>query len=132
MPRYVVNKVQEALNNFQKALKNSRILILGAAYKPDVDDVRESPALDVIGMLQQNGAEVKYHDPFIPHLKHENINLESVPDLMEAVERVDCVVIITNHSQYDYQQIYEKSSCIMDARNALGDIGIDDQKVTRL
>ncbi len=132
MPRYVVNKVGEALNDDQKALKNSRILILGAAYKPDIDDVRESPALDVIGLLQQQGAEVKYHDPFIPQLKHENINLESVPDLMKAVESVDCVVIITNHSQYDYQQIYEKASCIMDARNALGDIGIDDQKVTRL
>jgi UDP-N-acetyl-D-glucosamine dehydrogenase len=132
MPRYVVNKVGEALNDRQKALKNSQILILGVAYKPDIDDVRESPALDVIGLLQQNGAEVKYHDPFIPQLKHENINLESVPDLMEAVESVDCVVIITNHSQYDYQQIYEKASCIMDARNALGDIGIDDPKVTHL
>ncbi len=132
MPRYVVNKVGEALNEGQKALKNSRILILGAAYKPDIDDVRESPALDVIGLLQQNGAEVKYHDPYIPKLKHENIDLESVLDLMEAVESVDCVVIITNHSQYDYQQIYEKASCIMDARNALGDIGIDDPKVTRL
>jgi len=86
----------------------------------------------VIGLLQQNGAEVKYHDPFIPQLKHENINLESVPDLMEAVESVDCVVIITNHSQYDYQRIYEKASCIMDARNALGDIEVDDPKVTRL
>lgn len=132
MPRYVVNKVGEALNDRQKALKNSRVLILGAAYKPDIDDVRESPALDVIGLLQQNGAEVKYHDPFISQLKHENINLESVPDLMEAVASVDCVVIITNHSQYDYQQIYEKASCIMDARNALGDIGIDDTKVTHL
>ncbi len=132
MPRYVVNKVQEALNKSEKALKNSRVLILGAAYKPDVDDVRESPALDVIGLLLQNGAEVKYHDPFIPQLKHENINLESVPDLLEAVESVDCVVIITNHSQYDYQQIYEKASCIMDARNALGDIVTDDPKVTRL
>jgi UDP-N-acetyl-D-glucosamine dehydrogenase len=132
MPRYVVNKVQEALNDHQKALKNSRILVLGAAYKPDIDDVRESPALDVIGLLQQNGAKVKYHDPFIPQLKYENINLESVPDLMTAVDDVDCVVIITNHSQYDYQQIYEKASCIMDARNALGMIGIDDPKVTRL
>ena len=132
MPRYVVNKVGEALNDRQKALKNSQILILGAAYKPDIDDVRESPALDVIGLLQQNGAEVKYHDPFISQLKHENINLESVPELMEAVESVDCVVIITNHSQYDYQQIYDKASCIMDARNALGDIGIDDPKVTHL
>ena len=132
MPRYVVGKVQNALNGRQIPLKNSRILILGAAYKPDIDDVRESPALDVIGLLQQSGAKVTYHDPYIPKLNHENINLSSVPDLMAAVESVDCVVIITNHSEYDYQQIYEKASCVMDARNALGSIGRDDPKVTRL
>ncbi len=132
MPRYVVGKVQNALNGRQIPLKNSRILVLGAAYKPDIDDVRESPALDVIGLLQQNGAEVTYHDPYIPQLSHENIKLSSVPNLMAAVESVDCVVIITNHSEYDYQQIYEKASCVMDARNALGSIGRDDPKVTRL
>ena len=132
MPRYVVGKVQNALNSRQIPLKNSRILILGAAYKPDIDDVRESPALDVIGLLQQNGAEVTYHDPYIPQLSQENIKLSSVPDLMAAVESVDCVVIITNHSEYDYQQIYEKANCVMDARNALGSIGRDDPKVTRL
>ena len=132
MPRYVVNKVQAALNNQQKALKNSQILVLGAAYKPDIDDVRESPALDVIGLLQQNGADVSYHDPFIPALDHENIKLTSVPDILEEVKRVDCVVIITNHSQYDYEQIYKNALSIMDTRNALGDLGKDDPKVTRL
>jgi UDP-N-acetyl-D-glucosamine dehydrogenase len=132
MPRYVVGKIQEALNNQGKALKNSRILILGAAYKPDIDDVRESPALDVIGLLKEFGAEVSYHDPFIPELHHENINLSSVPDLLKAVESVDCVAIITNHSQYDYPVIYQKASCLMDARNALGGLGKDDPKVTRL
>ena len=132
MPRYVVGKVQKALNDCQKPLRNSRILVLGAAYKPDIDDVRESPALDVIGLMQQSGAEVTYHDPFIPQLSHEKINLSSVPDLMAAIESADCVVIITNHSQYDYQQIYQKASCVMDARNALGSIGRDDPKVTRL
>lgn len=132
MPRYVVGKVQNALNGRQIPLKNSRILVLGAAYKPDIDDVRESPSLDVIGLLQQSGAEVTYHDPYVPELNDENINLSSVPDLMAAVESVDCVVIITNHSEYDYQQIYEKASCVMDARNALGSIGRDDPKVTRL
>lgn len=132
MPRYVVGKVQNALNSRQIPLKNSRILVLGVAYKPDINDVRESPALDVIGLLQQNGAEVTYHDPYIPQLSQENIKLSSVPDLMAAVESVDCVVIITNHSEYDYQQIYEKANCVMDARNALGSIGRDDPKVTRL
>ncbi|TFG48251.1 MAG: UDP-N-acetyl-D-glucosamine dehydrogenase, partial [Anaerolineales bacterium] len=123
---------QEALNNQQKALKNSKILILGAAYKPDIDDVRESPALDVIGLLQQGGADVSYHDPYIPELHHEGISLASVPDLISAVECVDCVVIITNHSQYDFNEIYQKASCIMDTRNALGSIAGDDPKVTSL
>ena len=132
MPRYVVGKVQEALNNQHKAINDSKILVLGAAYKPDIDDVRESPALDVIGLLEQSGAEVSYHDPFIPELHHENVDLSSVPDLMKAVESVDCVVIITNHSQYDYAAIHKKAKCVMDARNALGKLGKGDPKVTGL
>jgi len=132
MPRYVVGKVQEVLNNQHKAINDSKILVLGAAYKPDIDDVRESPALDVIGLLEQSGAEVSYHDPFIPELHHENVDLSSVPDLMKAVESVDCVVIITNHSQYDYAAIHKKAKCVMDARNALGKLGKGDPKVIGL
>ncbi len=132
MPRYVVSKVQEALNNQHKAINDSKILVLGAAYKPDIDDVRESPALDVIVLLEQSGAEVSYHDPFIPELHHENVDLSSVPDLMKAVESADCVVIITNHSQYDYAAIHKKAKCVMDARNALGKLGKGDPKVTGL
>ncbi len=132
MPRYVVGKVQDALNKQHKAINDSKVLVLGAAYKPDIDDVRESPALDVIGLLQQSGAEVSYHDPFIPELHHENVDLSSVPDLIKAVESVDCVVIITNHSQYDYKTIYKKAKSVMDARNALGNIARDDPKVTGL
>ena len=132
MPRYVVGKVQEALNKQHKAINDSKILVLGAAYKPDIDDVRESPALDVIGLLEQSGAEVSYHDPFIPELHHENVDLSSVPDLMKAVESVDCVVIITNHSQYDYPAIHKKAKCVVDTRNALGKLGKGDPKVTGL
>jgi len=132
MPRYVVSKVQEALNNQHKAINDSKVLVLGAAYKPDIDDVRESPALDVIGLLEQSGAKVSYHDPFIPKLHHENVDLSSVPDLMKAVESVDCVVIITNHSQYDYAAIHKKAKGIVDTRNALGKLGKDDPKVTGL
>lgn len=132
MPRYVVSKVQEALNNQGMALKESRVLILGAAYKPDIDDVRESPALDVMGLLQQSGAVVNYHDPYIPELHHEDLDLTSVSDLMGAVAESDCVVIITNHSQYDYQEIYNQAQSIMDARNALGKIAGDDPKVVGL
>ena len=86
----------------------------------------------MIGLLEQGGAEVVYHDPYIPKLHHENINLSSVPDLMGEVAQADCVVIVTNHSQYDYQAIYQKASCIMDTRNALGEIAKGDPKVLGL
>jgi UDP-N-acetyl-D-glucosamine dehydrogenase len=132
MPRHVVNLIQEALNEQSKPLKGSKILVLGAAYKPDVDDLRESPALDVIGLLHQKGAEVQYHDPYIANLAEDTIHLDCVPDLMEAVALSDCVVIITNHSQYNYEQILEASQCIVDTRNALGHVGRSHSKVVRL
>jgi UDP-N-acetyl-D-glucosamine dehydrogenase len=132
MPRYVVSKVQEALNKQRIALSGSKILVLGAAYKPDIDDVRESPALDVIGLLQQGGADVSYHDPFIPALMQDNLEMQSVKDLPKEVKKVDCVVIITNHSQYDYPEIFQNAKSIVDTRNALGDLGKNDPKVIRL
>ncbi|MFZ5809681.1 MAG: nucleotide sugar dehydrogenase [Chloroflexota bacterium] len=120
MPRYVVGKVQDALNQHRKPLKGSQVLVLGAAYKPDIDDLRESPALDVMGLLRQKGALVSYHDPYIPSLHHEGIAYQSVPNLMEAVHTADCVVIITNHSAYDYPAILREAQLIVDTRNALG------------
>jgi UDP-N-acetyl-D-glucosamine dehydrogenase len=132
MPRHVVGKVQDALNMQGKAFNGSQVLVLGVAYKPDIDDLRESPALDVIGLIQQKGAKVLYHDPFVPRLVEEGVVMESVPDLMEAVRTVDCVVIITNHSQYDYPAILEESSMVVDTRNALGSLGKNNPKVVRL
>ncbi len=132
MPRYVISLVQDALNDHQKALNGSRVLVLGAAYKADIDDVRESPALDVIGLLIQKGAHVEYHDPYIPSLKHDGWSLDSVQDLMQAVQQADCVVIITNHSVYDYALIMEKAALIVDTRNALGAMGRENPKVVRL
>jgi UDP-N-acetyl-D-glucosamine dehydrogenase len=132
MPRFVVGKVQDALNDREKPLKGSQVLVLGAAYKPDIDDLRESPALDVIHLLQQKGAVVSYHDPFIPHLDHESWQLDSVADLMTAVGTADCVVIVTNHSAYDYPALLEHSSLIVDTRNALGKLGWQNPKVVRL
>jgi UDP-N-acetyl-D-glucosamine dehydrogenase len=132
MPRYVVNKVQDALNEHGKPLKNSRVLVLGAAYKPDIDDLRESPALDVIGLLHQKGARVEYHDPYIPSLDEDGIQYSSVSDLTSAVGSADCVVIVTNHSSYDYSQILEKAPLIVDTRNALGALGREHPKVIRL
>ncbi len=132
MPRYVVSKVQDALNERDKPLKGSHCLVLGVAYKPDIDDLRESPALDVIGLLQQKGATVSYHDPYIPSLQHEGMQLSCVPDLMAAVRQSDCVVIITNHSAYDYAAILREARLIVDTRNALGSAGKGNPKVVRL
>ncbi len=129
MPRYVVGKTQDALNEHQKSIKGSRILVLGAAYKPDIDDIRESPALDVISLLIEKGAEVCYHDPYIPQLEEDGLELTSVMDLMDEVEKADCVVIVTNHAVYDYNTIHEKAKLIVDTRNAIGKV---DDKVFRL
>ncbi len=132
MPRFVVGKIQDALNQHGKPVKGSKILVLGAAYKADIDDLRESPALDVIHLLREKGAQVSYHDPYIPVIQHEEINLESVPDLMTAVREADCVVIVTNHSHYDYPAILEAAQLIVDTRNALGKLGRNHPKVVRL
>jgi len=133
MPRYVVYRLMDALNERGKPLKGARILVLGAAYKPDVDDIRESPALDVIGLLQQKGAQVVYHDPYVPYLEtHDGLQMESVPDLMQAVREADVVVIITNHKVYDYAAILEAARFIFDTRNALGKLGKGNPKVVRL
>ncbi|MGB9896445.1 nucleotide sugar dehydrogenase [Thermanaerothrix sp.] len=132
MPRFVVGKIQDALNQHGKPVKGSTILVLGAAYKADIDDLRESPALDVIHLLREKGAQVSYHDPYIPVIQHEEINLESVPDLMTAVREADCVVIVTNHSRYDYPAILEAAKLIVDTRNALGKLGRNHPKVVRL
>jgi UDP-N-acetyl-D-glucosamine dehydrogenase len=132
MPRYVVTKVQDALNDQGKALKGSKVLVLGAAYKPDIDDLRESPSLDVMGLLKQKGAEVSYHDPYISSLRHEGLQLDSVPDVMAAVRSADCVVIVTNHSSYDYVKMLQEARLMVDTRNALGTLGRDHPKVVRL
>lgn len=132
MPRYTVGKVQDALNQHQKCLNGSKILILGAAYKPDIDDMRESPSLDVMHLLRQKGADVSYNDPYIPRLDLEGEELESVPDLYTAVGEADCVVIVTNHSCYDYALINEKAKLIVDTRNGLGKLGKNNPKVVRL
>jgi UDP-N-acetyl-D-glucosamine dehydrogenase len=132
MPRHVVGLAQDALNGQGKALKGSQVLVLGVAYKPDVDDLRESPALDVIGLLEQKGARVAYHDPYIPALSHDGMEMESVTDLMAAVRSADCVVIVTNHSSYDYPAILEAARLVVDTRNALGNAGRDHPKVVRL
>jgi len=134
MPRYVVSRIMEALNERGRALKGSKVLVLGAAYKPDIDDVRESPALDVIGLLKKKGAAVEYHDPYIPHIHHEidGWQMDSVKDMMKAVRDADAVVIITNHKVYDYRAIVESAAFVFDSRNATREFTKSTGKVVRL
>jgi UDP-N-acetyl-D-glucosamine dehydrogenase len=134
MPRYVVSRVLEAMNDRGKTLKGSKVLVLGVAYKPDIDDVRESPALDVIALLRKKGAQVEYHDPHIPQIHHEREDwkMESIKDVIPSVRAADAVVVITNHTSYDYKAILDAASFIFDSRNALGKLGRDNPKVVRL
>jgi UDP-N-acetyl-D-glucosamine dehydrogenase len=132
MPRYVLARIQDALNDRGRALKGSRFLIVGAAYKKNVSDLRESPALDIIGLLREKGAAVDYYDPYVPLLEHEGWNLRSVPDLLAAARRADCVIVVTDHAGIDYAALTEASSLIVDTRNALGAAGIRAAHVVRL
>lgn len=131
MPRYVVSRILEAMNDRGKHLKGSKVLVLGVAYKPDIDDVRESPALDVIGLMQKKGAIVEYHDPYIPHVHHEydGWQMDSVKDMMKSVKDADAVIIITNHKEYDYKAIIESAKFVFDSRNATGRMGKNSEKV---
>lgn len=132
MPRVVVQRIQDALNERGKSLKGSEVLILGAAYKPDVEDIRESPALDVIGLLMEKGAEVSYYDPHVPHISHEGWQMSSEKGYLEKAGRVDCVVIITNHSTLDYRGVCSTAKLILDTRNAMKGVEDPEGKVVKL
>jgi UDP-N-acetyl-D-glucosamine dehydrogenase len=132
MPRYVVQRVQDLMNAHGKALHGSLLLVLGVAYKPDVSDLRESPALDVIGLLRAKGARVDYYDPHVSSLKHEGWEMATVPDLLKAAKAADCVIVVTNHSAIDYGAVAREASLIFDTRDAFGAAGVSDPKVTRL
>ncbi len=119
MPNHVVGKVADALNAERKAINGSRILILGVAYKPNVSDVRESPALDILHLLQERGADICYHDPFVSDLAHEALPLTSVTLTTALLQQTDCVVIVTDHASYDWPWIVENAPVIVDTRNAL-------------
>lgn len=129
MPHFVVDKVQNALNDHSKAVKGSRVHILGVAYKKNIDDVRESPALDIVHLLQQRGAIVSYSDPYIPSLRHEGVELDAI-DGADACRQADCVMIVTDHKDFDYDRVVADSKLIVDTRNALK--GRVSEKITRL
>jgi UDP-N-acetyl-D-glucosamine dehydrogenase len=124
MPQYVVARVAEALNEQAKPVKNSRICVLGVAYKKDVDDPRESPAFPIMEMLQARGAVVTYNDPHIPHLpamRHHTIRGESQPLTEAFVASQDCLLVITDHSAYNFGWLAQHAKLIVDTRNATAD-----------
>jgi UDP-N-acetyl-D-glucosamine dehydrogenase len=124
MPQYVVNRVAEALNDAAKAIKGSRICVLGVAYKKDVDDPRESPAFEILELLTRRGAEVSYNDPHIPSLprmRHHTIRLDSQPLTEEFLSSRDCMVVVTDHAAYDFTWITRHAPLIVDTRNATRD-----------
>ena len=116
MPRYWVQKVQDALNDAGKAVRGSRVLVLGAAYKPDVADARESPAVDILKRLLQKGAQARYHDPYILSLTEMGVSLTAVADLEGEIQKADCVVIATAHSVYDWASIAHGAAIVIDTR----------------
>ncbi len=119
MPIYVVDKVIHGLNTHRKAVNGSRVLVLGVAYKRDVDDVRESPALDVIELLRERGADVVYHDPFVPRIRLTGgVTMEGVALTDEHLTSADCVIIITDHTVFDWQRVVDCSQLIVDSRHA--------------
>jgi len=130
MPYFCRSLVSQALNHHsQKAMKGSRILVLGVAYKPDIGDTRESPALKLISLLRNAGADVSYHDPHVPRFSENGIELESAP-LDPAAH--DCVVIVTDHSSIDYERLVDDASLVVDLRNATGEKGTTSPKVFKL
>lgn len=129
MPEYVCALVADALNEERKSVKGSRVLVLGVTYKRDVDDVRESPALDILRLLESRGALISYHDPFVPELALNGTSLRSV-DLLSSVRASDAVVIVTDHSGIPYREIVAEAKVVVDTRNATR--GIVSEKVVRL
>jgi len=125
MPEFVVGKVRSALNARKKAVNGARILVLGVAYKRDVNDVRESPALDIIGLLAADGAEVEYHDPFVPELAEDGPRMSSVELTDEVLSGADAVVIVTDHTGVDYARVLEQAAVLVDARHVVAAL-LDD------
>lgn len=119
MPEFVVEKVVRALNDDKKSVNGSKVLVMGVAYKPNVKDVRESPALDIIALLQEMGAEVTYHDPHVPTLAEGELKLESIQVSPATIRAADCVVIVTDHKVTDLSQITSNAKLIVDTRNAV-------------
>jgi len=130
MPYFVLDRIGSALNERSKAIKGSKVLVLGLAYKRDIDDLRESPSLTVIELQREKGAVVSYNDPYFPSVgrgRQYDLNMISAP--LDDLAQFDAVVIVTDHSTYDYRAIVEQSQLVVDTRNATK--GIQSPKIAR-
>lgn len=130
MPEFVVEKIADALNDAEKSVKGSSIHIVGVAYKKDVDDLRESPALEIMNILRSKGAKITYTDPYIAEINYHELNAKSKPLSKELLSKMDCTVIVTDHSNFDYNLLVSNSKLIVDTRNALK--GINKKHIVRL
>ncbi len=130
MPHFVVGKVVDALNRFRKSVNGARVLILGVAYKKNISDVRESPALDIIQLLNRKGAALTYCDPYVPVLSEHGISLKGEKFSAAALRKADCVVVVTDHDAFDWRLVAREAKVIVDARNALK--GKNGKKVIKL
>ena len=125
MPDYVIKRTTLALNDRGRAVKGSKILVLGLAYKPDVDDVRESPSFELIEKLMDLGAQVDYHDPHVAathKMRHHDLHMKSIDLSPKSLATYDCVLIATHHKAYDWQMIADHARLLVDTRNALRDV----------
>jgi UDP-N-acetyl-D-glucosamine dehydrogenase len=130
MPYHVLASVSAALNKQKKSVNGASVLVLGVAYKKDIDDLRESPALTVIELLQKEGAQVSYHDPYFPFIgKGRKYDLQMKRTELEKLGQYDCILIVTDHSDYDYRRIVAESQLVVDTRNATK--GISSAKIVR-
>ena len=129
MPGYVVNKISDALNGCNKSVRDSKVFIIGVSYKKDIDDLRESPAIDVIHLLKKRGAEVVYYDPYVDMIQLDDLSLKRIP-LEQGLTEADCTIIITDHSLIDYQKVVDNAKLVIDTRNATK--GINNSKVIKL
>ncbi|MDO0822215.1 nucleotide sugar dehydrogenase [Desulfosporosinus nitroreducens] len=132
---YVINKVVRALNSVNKSLKDAKIFVLGVAYKKDIDDMRESPALKIIELLRKQGASITYHDPYIPVIEPHGgsmLHLESVPLTDEVLANSDAVLILTDHTAVDYERVVDKAQLVVDTRNATKNVLSNREKIAKI
>ena len=131
MPHYVVDRTQGALNDDRKSVKGAKVLVMGVAYKKNIDDSRESPSAEIIELLRDRGAEVTYHDPFIPtypSMRKHRIDLKSVPLTPDTLRAMDCVLILTDHDAVDYGMLSEHATLVVDTRNAMATVPLSKRR----